>query len=79
MHPGALGDFVDDFLVLAERKPDDAHLVRRAGLDRGTVGLVMAGPEHVLDIQREADVTVHRALVDIVRIRFASALRMMIG
>jgi hypothetical protein len=54
MHARAFGDLVDELLVLAQRKADDVHGVGRILLDSGAVGCVVAGCEHVLDIEREA-------------------------
>ena len=55
MHARAFGDLVDELVLLPQRKADDVHGVGRIVLDGGAIGGGVAGREHVLDIEREAD------------------------
>src|SRR5882724_6680326 len=54
-------DLVDHLALGAQREPDEIEVASPNRLDRGAVGGVVGGREHVLDIERGRDVAGQRA------------------
>ena len=57
-----LEDGVGRLAFLVQGEAGEVQLGRRDGLDRGAIGFVVAGREHLLGIDRQPDIAAARAL-----------------